>query len=242
VGARGLVRSSEDRATYRLPSIVLVLLLLGPFAGAAPAPADAGPRTLNDPVLIARGKDYLIHALPSPRPTGGLFWGQPDPGSGLAVLHTDTSTGHMKRLTTGGQWSFIIPMGIDRIDHHCVRIAGILANRQRLYVLTWHAKAISRERTDTRPVAFDTGTYRLLVFRASDGKQLHDLKIEGGPPETAENRLLFVGGAMPKRRTPRPREETAGKGPLLLHPRGVRCFGVVFEFDGEKLIRRPGSK
>jgi hypothetical protein len=166
-------------------------------------------------VLIARGKGYLIHALPSWSPEG------------LVVLHTSTTTGRMKRLARGGTSSYQgPPMGIDRIYHTFVRIAGIAADSQRLCVLRWQGRSetllLGRPH---RPALPTSGTYHLLVFRAADGKKLHEVPVDAVPP----------GRTVPV--------ETFRNGPLRLSAAGVTCFGTLFELDGERLIRpRPATK
>jgi hypothetical protein len=107
-------------------------------------------------------------------------------------------------------------MALNRVDHCCVRVAGVLADRLRLYVLVWHSQKTTLAGAPSRTVYFGTGTYRLLVFRVSNGTPLHELEVGKG-------------------RSP---QEAIGRGPLQPVPSGARCLGVTFEFDGEKLKRR----
>jgi hypothetical protein len=173
-------------------------------------------------VLIARGKDYLIHAVPVP-----TIWSQFGEEHsrmitplGLVVLHTSTTTGEMKKLITGAEtWD---PLWHDRSAPPARRllkgIAGIACDSQRLYVLHWKA-APYKTAADILADQRSKGSYRLVVFRAADGQKLYELDIE-------------------RRALPAFSWETTGKGPLRLRDGGVSCFGVAFLFKGDKLLRR----
>jgi hypothetical protein len=147
------------------------------------------------------------------------------------VLHTSTITGEMKRLVAGGQSSWEgPPMGLTRIYHSQVRVAGIAADSHRLYVLRWSAEAVTLQGRAGFVPSFDKGTYHLLVFRPSDGRRLHELEVKR--PDNLQ--MLAVAPASPP-------ADTSGKGPLRLAPGSVSCFGVTFRFAGEKLLKRePG--
>jgi len=191
---------------------------------AAPLPPPRGDADPNKPVLIAKGKDFFIHALPADR---GLFPRRvkveprfpemvEEGVRGLVVVHTSLATGDMKILTAGGQSTWRgPPMGIDRIYHNVTRVVGIAADSERLYVLLWDdlSEWVVGERGKRG--------YRLQIFRVSNGALLHTLALkEGDFPKDP------------------PSQETAEKGPLQLRGDGVACFGVTFEFKGMELIKQ----
>jgi hypothetical protein len=93
-----------------MPRSLIATCAMGGLLGLAlPAPA-----LQDDPVIIAKGKDYLIHYLPAP--ARGLSFA----GGDVAFLHTTPSTGEMKALTR---------MPADRFT-----LLGYAADRERLYV------------------------------------------------------------------------------------------------------------
>src|SRR5687767_12321186 len=85
---------------HRIASTAVSLaLVLALFAAPARArPADDKP---PGPVLIARGDDFLVHAVPYPdgREEGGGRHGEP---AGHMLMHTKLSTGEMKTLAATG--------------------------------------------------------------------------------------------------------------------------------------------
>jgi hypothetical protein len=203
---------------------LLAGLMLAGLAGvvvAAPAPPAAGPGDGKAPVLVLKGKDFLIHAVPvtGTSPT-------------LLVLHTSTATGEMKRLTMGGTWlQPLQPLDdrrlmVSRLEEHHAYIAGIASDAHRFYVLRWHTRRPAIDFLSSQavpaPLAPPRSSYQLLVFRPSDGKLLHTLNVKESP------------GIAPA--------QTTGKGPLQLVPGGVRCLGVTFRFAGEKFLTAKHDK
>jgi hypothetical protein len=243
-----------------LPAAPAVLLACSLAVG-APAPAPKDPHA---PVLIAEGAGYSIHALPPTarlgRPASKLLLPSPSgpgllPGMGLGtpkgalpgvtVVHTTTATGVKKQLVQSGTTSVIIPMGIDRIHHSTVRVAGVAADSQRLYVLCWHAQSTTiawhgGHRADTAlemlggPALAANGTCRLLVFRTFDGRLLHTFELKRPTPHQGVAELAPSAGAAPR--------ATTGRGLLRLTPGGVSCFGETFAFRGEELAGRHAEK
>src|SRR5262249_31775023 len=134
---------------------------------------------------------------------------------GLVLLHTSTATGQMKILAAGGTTvddTFARFRNNPRPDIYRTRIAGIVADKERIYVLRWHSSP------------YKEPSMQLLVFRPDTGEQIHSLPLKGD--------------AVPREEP----KETAKKGPVQLHADGVTCFGMRFEFKGTKLIKRSVEK
>jgi hypothetical protein len=199
---------------FGFSSTVLLALALAQPPGPPGRQADA-----SRPKLIVKERAYFLHALP-PANAGQprLFQHTPAPAAfgsttiyGLVILHTSTATAEMKILAAGGttvdgfwaRWR-----NYPRPDIYQTRIAGVAADRQRIYVLRWHSSP------DKAP------SMQLVVFRPDTGEQVHSLDLKGK--------------AVPKKEP----EETANKGPLQLHANGVTCFGTRFEFKGTRLIKQ----
>jgi hypothetical protein len=208
------------------------------IAGAAPAPPAPPGGNAKDPnsaVLVLKGKDFFIHALPAALEERlRMMWGRRlDEAriTTLVLLHTSTSSGEMKRLMSSGSSSHPgPPRGMSWTHHQQVRIAGIAADSQRLYVLRWLAFGSTLEGDGFNPT-LENGRYRLAVFRPGDGKQLHDIEVKGAEV------------AKPKKGDRRPPpEETVGKGPLRLVEGGVSCLGVRLLFAGEKFLLREADR
>jgi len=194
-------------------------LLLAAALGQIPGPA--GPSDSTRPKLLVKDKDYFLHALPSAGP--GPFsravplasYLEPSTTRGLVLLHTSIGTGEMKVLAAGGttvdisraQWR-----NNARPDVYRTRIAGVAADKERIYVVRWD------ESPDKDPAT------RLLVFRAATGEQVHSLELKGN--------------AVPRKEP----AEAAKAGPLQLHADGVTCYGTRFEFKGTRLIKPSKEK
>jgi hypothetical protein len=202
----------------------LLLLLAAPV----PAPAEKSPDGAG-PVLVARGKDVLVHAVPR---GGTLTRRKPKEGfpllqqdvmgpSGLVLVHTSTDSGEAKTLLSTGSWSFDLATGVPRVCQGRSSLVGVVADRQRLYV-AWHQSEMvveglpGQEQRELKT----PDSYHLWVFRLLDGKLLHELDLKDGE--------------LPKKAP----AEKADKGPLEVVDNGVRCFGLRFEFDGDRLTRK----
>jgi hypothetical protein len=195
-----------------------------------PAKMGLGDET-RKPKLIAKGEGYFVHALPplgNPAPftrEGLTFFGDTRTNvDGPVILHTSLATGEMKILAAG--WSSAQlgpPMGIDRIYIQRTGIAGVAADRQRLYVLQWQGKSEEMVQAAMRENRGEV-KYHLLVFRPDTGKLVQKLELkEGDLPKEA------------------PRQ-TADRGPLQLRDNGVVCFGVTFMFKGTRLVKQQYEK
>jgi hypothetical protein len=162
---------------------------------AATAPVPAPRRALvpeDGPKLLIKGKGYFLHALPPAREpplwrrgqaVGGLF-GPVKVADGLVLLHTSIATGKMKILAAGGATAMDLQRGSGPALYE-TRIAGVAADKERLYVLVW------KDFTRTR--------YHLQVYRPADGALIHSLPLKGEgipgerPKETADEGPLRPG-------------------------------------------------
>jgi hypothetical protein len=168
----------------------------------------------SQPKLIAKDKDYFLHALPPEQPLAATRIERRSLGRfqtirGLVLLHTSRATGEMKILAAGGTTaSYLVERNSGRPDYYQARIAGVAAQKERIYVLRWQSTP------DKDP------SMHLVVFRPDTGARVHSLQLKGD--------------AVPKKEP----KETADKGPLRLHHDGVTCFGTRFQFEGTKLIKQ----
>lgn len=197
-----------------------------------PPPAKLVPgEDAGKPKLIAKGEGYFIHALPPlgdpiPYTRAGLgVFGSRTSADGPVILHTSAATGEMKILAVGMSGvSQGPPMGMDRLYYGRTVIAGVATDKQRLYVLQWHAKSEGMAGPITPRASPEAAKYRLLVFGLDDGKLSQTLEVkEGDFPKI-----------LPR--------QTAGRGPLQLRDGGVACFGVIFTFEGTRLLKQQYEK
>src|SRR5438132_952665 len=86
--------------------------------------------------LIGKGKGHFIHAISSvPKTEYPPDEFAPD-SLGVSVVHTSTATGDMKVLAAYSKNTTRRPLRSgDRFNHHQVAVAGIIADKERLYVL-----------------------------------------------------------------------------------------------------------
>lgn len=111
------------------------------------------------------------------------------------------------------------PMNLDRDYDTLFRISGVATDADRLYVVWFHEEKAQIAVAAKQP--FDgNGTYRLVVFRLSNGELLHDLEMRDGD---------FPMG-LP--------DESRDAGPLILTASGVACCGVTFDYDGAELVKQ----
>jgi hypothetical protein len=210
-----------------------MLTMLATLILSAPAPAVQPPGVPSpEPVLVAKGKGFLIHAVtlgsePAQPKTPPLVAFQTAALSqGVAIFHTDTETGKMKALMTSGMLvRQSPPMGIDRLYYTATRVAGIAADTERLYVLVSVRKKTAM--LQARPMEnpdFEPATYHLAVLSLADGEALHVLPMKEGdfPKELPA--------------------ETVKPGPVELKENGVACFGVTFTFKGQGLLEQRYEK
>jgi hypothetical protein len=152
---------------------------------------------------------------PSRQPANGADDASPAV-HGVVVTFTSISTGDMKILAAYDKQTTVRPLRVGpRSYHHEVLVAGVVADKERCYVL----KRTSKWAVGQGTPAFEanmTTSYQLLVFRCSDGSLIH---TQGLPAPT------------------RPAMETAEPGPLQLIDNGVQCFGFKTQFKGAELIK-----
>jgi hypothetical protein len=211
-----------------------MLTMLATLILSAPVPEEMPPLATGEPVLIAKGKGFLIHAVPSAgkSPTIPIPMLQLAPhqtivlSNGTMLFHTSTETGKMKSLlqtsTTVRQSP---PMGIDRQYFNSTQIVGLSADAERLYVLLAQRQStILLQGRPMNPPESVPATYTLAVFSLEDGMRLHSLPLKEGD--------------FPKEAPP----ETTGIGPLVGKENGVICFGVSFTFKGKELGEQKYEK
>jgi hypothetical protein len=176
----------------------------------------------SQPKLVAKDKDYFIHALP---PDQGLQsqemavrlgrWPLPN-ARGLVLLHTSTATGEMKVLAASTFSVIPVVKNNPRSDYILSYIVGVAADKERLFVLQW---------INPQPYKGSLrGTYYVLVFRPRDGVLVKSLELKDDDVPT------------------KPPKETAGPGPLRLYGDGVACYGTKFTFKGTELIKQSAEK
>ena len=192
-------------------SAAVAFTLFLPFAQADKKPDDAK----DEPQVVARGKDYIIHALRDQRDNiqRGDFILRPAYGDGYMLLHTTLSSGKMTVLAKGAFSEFKgPPMGLDRHWIYQRQIVDFRADKDRLYFLqSVYESGVGRS----------TGTlWTLHVIQLENGKSILEAHVVPPP-----------GGDVQK----------SDKGPLQLRENGVEVFGQRFEFDGTTLIK-PAPK
>jgi hypothetical protein len=164
--------------------LIATCAMSGLLGLALPAPGQEKGRPPGSPVLVAKGKEYLVHFLPDP-----AF------GTTFDVLHTTPSTGEMKALLRSGPNTLLL---------------GYAADRDRLYVAArvdvgWGSYGFPPARVvDTR--------FRVYAFWLADGTELacKEMKesdvpeklrkgkpvAEGGPIELAEGGARCFGASL----------------------------------------------
>lgn len=202
-----------------LALILLIALAPSSFAQAsAPKKAQLDP---NQPVLLVKGKDFLIHAI-HPTSTESVLVTMTSSEDAMLV-HTSLASGEMKVLVRGFTTVTWIPMGIDRFDYRHSSVVDYTADKERLYVLKADTHASGR--ADRRTGGFPSGapsSYSLLVLQPESGKLLHTLDL-GRPPQDAAKKVM--------------------RGAMSLRDNGVEVFGTRFEFKGTELLKpAPKSK
>jgi hypothetical protein len=157
--------------------------MAGVLGLAVPAPAQEKAFRPLDPVLVAKGNDYLVHYLPSPSLGGG----------DVGFLHTTPSTGQMTAL---------LRMPADRFA-----VLGYAADRDRLYVAIRSQVTYSAPGSGL-PYAPEV-RFHVYAFWLADGSELAHKELKeadvpeklragkpvarGGPIELAEGGLRCFG-------------------------------------------------
>ncbi|MEI7686967.1 MAG: hypothetical protein WCL32_18260 [Planctomycetota bacterium] len=185
----------------------------------AQPPEETGPK------LIAKTNAVLWHAIPIVDHSIGLL----PTTTGHLVAFTKLATGDMKIVASDSTTKVVIPMGIDRVRTTRTTIAGIAADKDRVYVLqgtfsTTTLRGIICGPGEVAPVAggalLPIPGQRLLVFRLSDGSPLHSLALGGD--EAMKGPFI---------------SPSSGSGPLRLQNDGVACLGVLFEFAEDGSVK-----
>ncbi len=208
-----------------------VAAALGALAGAALSQEPSATK----PILIAKGRDYLVHGIVYPfHDDQARFrsrsWG------GCALLCTTPSTGEMKALISTGT----VENPTERISFNQTRLLGATADAERLYAVVWS----SGRMFDSPPhpgQPFKGGSYSLQVFWLADGTSLGETSLVREPGKSPVSRPNAIAPELPAI-APR---ETLEKGPLKLTEKGVALYGAAFEFDGRKVAKQeavPGDK
>lgn len=189
------------------------------LVAAQPVPAPAAAP--DQPVQVAKGDGYVVHALIGP---ASPFFA-PQPPTTPTILHTALPSGRLTVLYRSGTIIGIpVPMGIDRTPHHQTRVAGVAADAERLYLLVWSARwvVLGAGAPGAGPGPPASDTYELRVFWLADGSLI------GSVP---------LGGMGRPRVVPR---ESVEAGPLEVMSGGVRVYGESLRFRGKGRVDGPG--
>jgi hypothetical protein len=160
------------------------------------------------PVLVHSDAACFVHALRAmPEVSRERFARAVD--AGLALVHTARASGEMVVLVPA---TGTVEVNTRRISYGVTRIVGVAADRERLYVLLWTARAY-----DAPPDAGATvegGSYRLHASWLADGSALAAPALGAdGLPKAAP-------------------VETVEAGPLRLVEGGVECYGTRALYAG----------
>lgn len=207
--ARSKVRTMT---TLALGWLAPVLVAAQPAPAAAPAP--------DQPVQVAKGDGYVVHALVGP---ASPFFA-PSPPTTPTILHTALPAGRLTVLLRSGTTVGIPePMGYVRTPYHQTRVVGAAADVERLYVLVWSTRWLVPDGRgaggERRPPASDT--YEVRVFWLADGSAVSSFPL---------------GGMGRPRVVPR---ESVEAGPLEVMSGGVRVYGESLRFRGRDRLDDP---
>jgi hypothetical protein len=190
----------------------LVLLASVTFA------ADPKP---GQPVVVAKGDKFVVHALSSGGGVAALFGERPLTAPHL--LHTALPDGRLTVLFRSGTTiGFPIPMGVDRTPYSQTRVVGVTADAERLYVLVWSAEWVVESwqgaGNEIKPPKSDT--YAVRVFWLADGSEVGKFDLKGEKrPKTVPAESLEAG--------PLTAEKTGG----------ASAYGETFRFKGKELLK-----
>lgn len=201
----------------------MTTLALGLFAptlfAAAPEPAvDPKP---DQPVVVAKGGGFVVHALGGAAAAPALLAQQP--ATDTLILHTALPAGRLTVLyRSGTSIGTPIPMGINRIPCSQSRVVGVAADTERLYVLVWSAewRALDRGGVGKEMKPPESDAHAVRVFWLADGSEVGSFGVGG------EKRPKAV-----------PRESTEA-GPLAVEKAGVvSVYGEAFRFKGKDRVK-----
>jgi hypothetical protein len=182
-------------------------------------PAKKADAEMESAQLVARGKDFMIHALGDPqrvaKATDELAWKVARSlaaSNEVILVHTSLATGKMKVLARSSSGSWKAPaMAIDRYYYSEQGVQEFCVDKERLYVLRYSFTNESHWRPAGPGRPMDT-SYALVVFHLESGREIFSTELK------------------------RPEKATA-KGGLQLRDNGVEAFGARFEFRGTELIK-----
>jgi hypothetical protein len=175
--------------------------------------------------LVARGKDFMVHALGGKQPGAKpleLYLDTLVPSNEVILVHTSLATGKMRVLVRSASASWKGPaMAIDRYYYSEAGVQNFRADKERLYVLRYSYFTESHWRPSKAGVSSNT-EYTLLVFHLESGREILSRELK------------------------RPEKEAGKKDDkATLQPceNGVEAFGTRYEFKGTELIKpAPESK
>ncbi len=186
------------------------------------------------PVVLTKGKDFLIHRF-----------GRPD-SSGVMISHVSLPSGNMKLVFTSGYHV----AGTRQPQYYNQRLLGLAHDNHRLYLAVWSCSGSLAKRPprDTFELAQDMarsgleGRYELQVFWMRDGAQIcHRYFVANKTRETPMDwhpvpRSIL--DTIPEDQGAIPRDILmVNRGSLVLSKGGVSVFGAVLEFEGKKLVK-----
>jgi hypothetical protein len=171
----------------------------------------------DDPVVLARGKSFIVHGLTGPKGLRGSA--RPEP---TVILHTALPSGKTRALLRSGTTIGLpIPMAIDRYPITQKRIAAVASDSERLYVLVWSASWRYEDFDGKGPVVKppDEGNLELKVFWLEDGTEGDSIPLRGEKaPKMAP-------------------AESLEKGAIEVKEASVKVHGETLHFKGKKRVK-----
>jgi hypothetical protein len=140
-------------------------------------PQPAAKAEAESARLVAKGEDFMVHALggrqPAEKPGRLPFMeGKPSPSSEIILVHTSLDTGKMRVLVRSRSASWRgPPMGIDRHFYSEEGVLEFQVDKERLYVLRYSFTTDVLLRPSGPETAPGTA-YALLVFHLESGREI----------------------------------------------------------------------
>ncbi len=170
----------------------------------------------DDPVVLAKGKGFIVHGLSGAKPLELTPASAPSPS---AILYTALPSGKTRTLFRGGSTaSMLPPMAIDRWDVSQKRVAAVAADAERLYVLVWSASWRHEDFGGKGLVVGkppESDRYTLRAYWLEDGSEITAVALRGKRPKGVP-------------------AERLDKGPLEVKDGAVTVFGEVIRYKGKK--------
>lgn len=206
---QGISATAERGRAGFLIVIVSVLAMILSCACSAPAQEVDHLHAF----LIARGNDYTIHVMPAP--------------PGHMLVYSIPSSGVMKPFFLAGPMTDVAPhRAVERVAPREVRIMGLLADDERLYVIA-RSRSVGEDPPGPSVVASEEADmYRLYMFWLADASLIQEQDV--APPQE------FLDA-----------KPTIGRGPLLRREQGqIDLFGTEYAFEGKvlKQIKTPDGR